>query len=487
MSVDFERRYRHITGRPLLATVSFLIVGLVAPMFPLAILLLAPAAFIARRWLLLGAALFAIGFLRTAFTSDPQPPLPTVEQTVVGRIVSTPNLAQKYQRAILDIGDRNLLLYERPQRLLMAGDWVRVKGKIANIGERSAVYWARRGIHQRMSVIWDGGLEVLAPGAGPANWGSAWRTDMWSRLKRNLPERHAAMAMGIVAGQQDLVDREVAENMRRSGTLHLLATSGFNVLLLAGALMFLLSHLPISRGLQIGVALALLLAYADAVGGRPPVMRATVMAVIYLGAFLFHRSSDVLSTLGLAAIVYLLLEPGSLFDAGFQLSFVTVLGLALFVPPAFERTRKAIDKSVPSPGWRFVLQAVAAVFITSLVAQIVSAPLTAAHFGSFSLVAPVANVLTALAVPMIYLGTVLGQLADSISQELGRGFDLLITGPFAGWIDWVNGVLGGMPWAAVETQPISWVVSCVAYLALLALSRPHRRDVTALEDILVPA
>ena len=484
----FEKRYTHITGRPLVACIPFFLAGLLTP-YSLWLLLLVPAAmFLVRgRWLL-AAALFGAGFFRTVLTPGAPEPLPVGEYKLLGRVVSTPALAPRSQRIVVATVDREILVYDKPERLVMSGDLVEVEGEIQNIVAYSDAFsqyqyefWRRRGINQKMNVAWHGGLQVLAPGAGPATLGSAWRSQTWARLRANLNQREAAIAMGVIAGQQSLVDKDLINNMQRSGTLHLLATSGFNVLLLAAGLMFLLSHVPIPRIAQLAIALLILLAYADAVGGRPPVLRAVIMSGVYFSAFAFNRSSDALSSLAFAAMLYLLIEPAGVWDAGFQLSFVTVAGLILFLPGAYARARKWVDTKFNSPGARLVASSFAGVLATTVVAQMASIPLTIAHFGVASLVSPIANLLTAPVVPLMYVGTALAQMADAIWPPLGQGIDFLVNGSCAGWMDAVNSTLGAWPYAAVELTPPAWPVVLAIYLAMLMMSRPARREIPQFE------
>jgi competence protein ComEC len=476
----FSRRYEHITSRPLLAGLPFLVAGLLIPQNPWFFVLALGCLPFAIRNLKVAFALLVIGLARSLLSPAPPDPMPAGEFTAIGRVVSTPSLGLRTQRMVLDLGDRQILLITRSSRLVMAGDHVRAVGRLESVSPASdpygqGAYWRHRGILQKMDIAWDGAMEVLSPGFGPAAWGSAWRTETWNRMRRNLPIRAAGISTAIIAGQQGLVDKDLVTHMQRAGTLHLLATSGYNVLLLAAALMFLLSHLPMPRIWQVAIALLLLLAYADAVGGRPPVIRAVIMAAAYLGVFAFRRSPDALSALGLAGIGYLLIEPAGVFDAGFHLSFAAAGGLILFMPRAYSGMKAWAEARQLSPAARLVgFWAGNAVAATS-VAEIATLPLLAAHFGVISVVAPVANLLTAAAVPAVYIGSVSSQLADMFSPVVSRGFDLMITGSSAGWVDSVNTALGSLPWAAVSTPLWPWPLVAGYYVALVLLSRPERR------------
>ncbi|MCH8274320.1 MAG: ComEC/Rec2 family competence protein [Armatimonadetes bacterium] len=481
MWVWVERRYGHLASRPLLAAVPTFLADLLIPFSAWFLLLAVPSFLLCRRWMLLAVALLLLGLVRGHFAVRPPDPLPSGEYTFRGRVVNTPTLAQRSQRFVLDVGDRRILVYARAERLLVAGDWVEVSGQLERIVHYSdqgpfnrQAHWERRGINQQISAAWGGALEVVEPGSGLATLGSAWRNASWERLRRHLPRRYAGVTMGILAGQQSLVDEDVKENMRRSGTMHLLATSGFNVFLVALGLMWLLSHLPIPRSAQVAVVILLLIAYAGAVGGRPSVIRAAIMASLFLSAYLFRRSPDGLSALAAAAILFLLVEPGAIWDVGFQMSFLAVLAILLFVPQGFRWMRGVLERKVQNKGVRLALNWAGTLLLTTVVAQLGSAPLTAHYFGIVSLIAPISNLMTATAVPFIYIGAMSAQVAGLVWEPLSLGLDLMITGPFAAWIDWVNARLGSPGWAALEFNPVSvWWVGAY-YAGLILLSRPDR-------------
>jgi competence protein ComEC len=470
----FDERYRHFTRRPLVAVLPLFFAGLLAPGNPLFLLALIPGAILARRYLLLGAAVFLASFLRVALSPAVPPALPPLDTEITGRVVSTPTLGQSWQRALVDTGDRFILLYTLLDRDLRAGDVVRYEAKPKKIDGPGAAYWYRRGIRQSTTVYIGNDIELVSPGSGLKAIGSAWRRDLLSRLEAHLSPEVAAVAIGIVAGQQNIVPDPIIEDMTRAGTLHLLATSGFNVLLLAGALLFLASHLPVPRWVQVLAVIVVLAVYSDAVGGRPPVMRATVMAGIFFSAFLFNRSPDGLSAMALAAIACAFAEPWSVLDAGFQLSFMVVFGLLLFVPSAFRRIR-AWTESRPWPmALRWGTLGVASSLATTLVAMAFATPILSNRFGTFSVVAPVANLVTSAAVPFVYLGVAAGSVGDLISPDIARGADAAITGPFSASIIRANELLASLPLAGVEGVFMPTWLACLTYMALFALSRQSK-------------
>jgi competence protein ComEC len=117
-----------------------------------------------------------------------------------------------------------------------------------------------------------------------------------------------------------------------TGTAHVLAISGFNIGIVTAVIFLLLRILPIPRKAQILLTILLLIFYCLMTGGRPPVVRATIMAAVYLSGFLLQRETDTFNSLSLAAFIILLINPFALWDVGFQLSFISVVMIVVLYP-----------------------------------------------------------------------------------------------------------------------------------------------------------
>ncbi|HWP30747.1 MAG TPA: ComEC/Rec2 family competence protein [Fimbriimonadales bacterium] len=405
------------------------------------------------------------------------PSLPTGWKRIVGVVSNTPTHEEKLQRFVLRVRNESVLVFAPKEFLVAAGDKVSVTGELERIVEysgfpkSSASFWKRRGVNYSMNVAYSGNFEMLSPGDGVLTLGSLWFYDTWQRLRRHLPEREAGATIGMLAGQQGLVDKSLMENMQRAGTFHMLSTSGANVLIIVGALFLLLSHLPIPRALIVAVILFILIAYMGGVGARPPVVRATLMTLVMLISSAFGKSPDGLSAWAAAGMGYAVYEPGAIWDVGFQLTFMIVLSLLLYLPHVLFFVRR-VAKSFSMKGLGVVCVWLFIGVMTTLIAQITAAPLLMMNFGNVSLIAPLANLLTAPFIPFLYLGNSLAQIGAPFSESLSYGFDRLITGPFASWIASVSDVLGSFPWAAIKTASLPGSLAVVYFLGLILLSRP---------------
>lgn len=155
-------------------------------------------------------------------------------------------------------------------------------------------------------------------------------------LRSGLPDRERALVKAILLGMRDELEPEQNQAFVRSGTIHVLAVSGTHVGIIYIAVLWGLIFLGKStRGRLIrgSAALVALWLYAGITGFSPSVLRATVMFSLFTVAEMSRWRSESLNSLACAAIVLLLWDPSMLLQLGFQLSFLAVLGIAVFYRP----------------------------------------------------------------------------------------------------------------------------------------------------------
>ncbi|MBS1700312.1 MAG: ComEC/Rec2 family competence protein [Armatimonadetes bacterium] len=231
-------------------------------------------------------------------------------------------------------------------------------------------------------------------------------------------------------------------DLRYNGTFHMVSASGVHVFVLAAALQFLLVGLGVRRAWQVGLVTTLLMIYCCLTGFHAPTVRASLMWLVGSSAYLFRRSSDGLSSLCLAALVWLFFVPSDIFTAGFQLSFL-VSGFLLMY---FDRHR-----AEPMPKLRSVVMA-------SLVATVAAEPLCAWWFGRIVFVGVLSNLLIEFPSSAVM---VLGYL--SLIPFVGRLF-ALVAYPLIWWIKLVTLYTAQAPCLLVYRHAVSpW-----AYLAYYA-------------------
>jgi competence protein ComEC len=264
---------------------------------------------------------------------------------------------------------------------------------------------------------------------------------------------------GLLLGVRDGIDRDTQEAFVNAGVAHILAVSGSNVALVAAIALFLLGLLRFPRRIvSIPVVLALLL-YMLVTGSQPPVVRATLMALLVIGGRAVQRRVSGLNVIGIAALAALVESPLLILDAGFQLSFAAVLALVLAYP-ALDRKILAmrIHRLIRTPlVWTLRLAGI------SFAATIGTLPLTALSFGRLSVVGVLANIPV---VPLSGGAVVLGAaslLCRWIAPGLAPGFEA-VNSLILELTLLITRTAGGLPWASVDTS--SWtVVEVVPFIA----------------------
>ncbi|MBU2034409.1 MAG: ComEC family competence protein [Candidatus Omnitrophica bacterium] len=136
----------------------------------------------------------------------------------------------------------------------------------------------------------------------------------------------------MVLGEKRNIPAAVNTAMIKTGTVHILVVSGFNVGLVGFIMMLCLKILRLPRTLRGYLTIGLLLVYCFLTGSSTPVIRATVMGIMFILAQLLQRDPDIYDSLSLAALFILARNPNQLFDIGFQLSFISVASIVFLYP-----------------------------------------------------------------------------------------------------------------------------------------------------------
>lgn len=280
-------------------------------------------------------------------------------------------------------------------------------------------------------------LTVLDP---RTPWHGEVRRRALATIERGLPPVSASLLAGLLLGARGELPAEVLDEFRRAGVYHVLAVSGFNVALIAGAVFTAALIARTSRRAAAVAAIFVVTGFAAVVGPEPSVLRAAIMAVLVLVALLLDREASVVNSLALAALLILAVRPTDLGDPGFQLSFAATLGIVLApLPPG------AILGSIG----------------VSLAAQLAVLPVTLAHFNQVSTVGILANLAV---VPLAGLATVLGlgAAAASIVSDLLAGALLHAAWPVLLLLRGVVHVAATVPGALVHLPAPHWC-AMVAY------------------------
>ena len=152
----------------------------------------------------------------------------------------------------------------------------------------------------------------------------------------SLTTDDAGMLNAMLFGDRDRLNHRLRLGFERTGSFHLFVVSGMHVGILAGGLFWLTRRFRVPPFAASLITIAITTLYALLTGFGAPVQRALLMASIFLLARLLSRDRNVLNALGAAALGVLILSPSSLFEAGFQMTFLAIVAIAGIAIPLGE-------------------------------------------------------------------------------------------------------------------------------------------------------
>ena len=274
-----------------------------------------------------------------------------------------------------------------------------------------------------------------------------------------------AVVAAMALGDKSQLTRELKDTYAVSGASHILALSGLHLGILYTLLSLLLSRRRWQVLSQVVIIVCIWL-FVFLVGMSASVVRSAVMFTVYALLSLGHRDKMSVNTLAFAAIVMLLLNPKSLFDAGFQMSFMAVLAILLFYP---------LFESVWSQPFLFdhrIFKWLWTMLAVSCAAQIGVAPLIAYYFGRFSNYFLLTNLVVVPAATLILYLSLLVLLIPSLAYLL-----IYIVEALNHLLSWI----AMLPGASIEgLHPtllqvwMTYVIIGAVYLLLIRRTSPTR-------------
>jgi competence protein ComEC len=250
-----------------------------------------------------------------------------------------------------------------------------------------------------------------------------FRDFLAAKLDQLFPESQAGYMKSLLIGLRADLDPQQFQQFSNLGLTHILAISGMQVAVFCAVVLWILRKLRFTKETGLLIAIALLPLFVLFTGSSPSVVRAGLMAMIALYAVRRNWLKDALKLLCLVGGLMLIWNPYALLDVSFQLSFAVTYGLIVGVPWVSQLLPK--QKTVNS------------ILSVTLVAQLVSFPLTIYYFNQFSLLSGLANIIL---VPFIsFVVTPIGSIAlilSLVSMPLAQGIAYLaiISNRFTFWL-----------------------------------------------------
>lgn len=312
------------------------------------------------------------------------------------------------------------------------GDRIRATGSLITPVEWDtfsyADYLGRQGVFTIMPYA---GVTVLDSGHGSALFASLidLKQLVQQQIALALPEPQAGLLMGILLGNERGIAPDLADDFSRVGAAHIIAISGFNMVIVSAIIMrFFEAIFNERKWLAVLAGILVISIYTIFVGANLAVIRAAFMSSLLVIAPLFKRKTYVPASLAFVTLVLSFFTPSVLQDIGFQLSFMAVLGLALFADPLSNRFKAILDRRFPLAHAKLIHAFFNEPLIISIAVQITTLPLIILYFERLSLLSIPVNVLI---VPVQSILLILALLAVGIS------FIVPAIGTVVYWLDMV--------------------------------------------------
>jgi competence protein ComEC len=242
-------------------------------------------------------------------------------------------------------------------------------------------------------------------------WMLALKNIFVERINQFFPQPEGALLAGVLFGEQAGLGQKLQDDFRKTGIVHIVVLSGFNVTIVAIFIVWFLRRF-LSQNVALFFGILGIVLFALLVGAGATIIRASAMAILAIIARLIGREYDVIRALFFAAFLMVLQNPRILlYDISFQLSFLATLSLIYFAP--------VIERYF---GWVTESLTLRETVVSTFAAQIFVLPLLLYSVGEFSLVSPIVNILV---VPWVSLTMLLGfisALLGLISSGLGMAF-----------------------------------------------------------------
>jgi competence protein ComEC len=262
--------------------------------------------------------------------------------------------------------DSPLPVYSYGQRLQLAAK-LRAPRNYGNPGALDLVgYLASQGIRLTGSARATE-VEILPGfmGIRVGLWRAEARRSVLNRIQRLWPGEPGALMQAMLIGGRAFFGRELKTNFQRTGTYHILVVSGINVGILAFAFFWALRWLPMGETAATVLTILFSWGYAFLADLGSPIVRATITLSIYLLTRLLFRDRAGLNALGIATLGILVASPRALFEASFQLTFISVIAIAGIAVPILQCTLYPLQRALrnlDSPAYDYSLPTRAAQF-----------------------------------------------------------------------------------------------------------------------------
>lgn len=361
------------------------------------------------------------------------------------------------------VSSGNILITLSSPKEIRYGDSIKVRGVLEEPQQFDdfdyASFLAKDGVYAvmfRPEIEIQG--QVVAAGIGERLFGMVLGVKHRFRevLSSHIAPPGSTIASAILLGGKDELSQDTKDKLNAAGVRHITAISGMHVAILTSMLMSLLLWVGLWRSHAFYATFVFILLFVVLTGMQPSAIRAGIMGGMFLLGQHLGRQNVSLRALVFAASGMLVANPFLLArDVGFQLSFLAVLGIILFLP-IFQH----VSRNIPSK-----LSNLRDIVGMTIAAQILTLPILIFNFGYISLVTIATNLLI---VPQLswFMGFgLVFLLVSAVVEQLGFLLSLPIS-LFLLYMNWVIEFFSSLPFASAQVENISFIWLVLFYIPI---------------------
>ncbi len=298
-------------------------------------------------------------------------------------------------------------------------------------------------------------------GRNEGNWFMAQILNLKKKMSQGLNlsinEPEASLMQGMILGDTGSISADWSQKFSDLGITHIIAVSGSHMVVISAMFMFVAIALGLGRKRAFWFASIGIAIYTIMIGMPSSAVRSAIMGIMFLYAQKIGRPGSAGNLILLSAVVMVLVNPKVLlFDAGFQLSFMAVVGLVYFLPILEKYLRR-----IPNAGQ---LKEMA---LTTVAAELATLPLLIYYFQKISLISILANMLILPIIPALMILGFVNAVVSLLFLPLARVVGLVNWLLALYWLK-VTDILHALPYGFFNVKINIWGL-LIMYLVIFAL------------------
>lgn len=285
------------------------------------------------------------------------------------------------------------------------------------------------------------------------------RNLMKTKIEKLLPKETSGLCLGMLIGETSGIEENMQENFRDSNLSHILAVSGANVSYIIVSITYIFNKMCLRKRLSKIISIILLILFMLLTGCTSSVNRACIMAILMLIAELLYRKSDVYNNLAISALILLIINPYSLLDIGFQLSYMGTIGIVFL----HDRIRNFIKINNKIVKYFFEM------IVVTTCANLAIIPIMMFHFNTISLtfyfsniiVGPILGIVAIIGFIMFFISLIFTPISSLIAIVLNLMLKFIIK---------IAEITANMPFSKIIIITPSFFFIIVWYLIIISIS-----------------